>query len=225
MSVDFQEEFILLQDSYFYKEVEEFICPITQTLIQKCVETSDGHKYEYYSIKEWLEDHDTSPLTNLKLKNKNLKYIRRYENIFQCNNCKCYMEIPLNICKYCEYSEYYRNYMSSLSMNDQIYKSLEQSIVKCFNPIGLYHLLIENNFILSIEQAQKLIKRTNDLGKYNYLWYHAIYSRVVERWKLDEKLDNIASCYYETKIKINEIDKLKTVCYSELFNYEKSKKN
>jgi len=34
--------------------------------------TDDGNTYERIAIECWLEDHDTSPLTSLKLKSKNL---------------------------------------------------------------------------------------------------------------------------------------------------------
>ena len=33
---------------------------------------ADGYTYEYSSIKQWLRDHKTSPMTNAKLRNKQL---------------------------------------------------------------------------------------------------------------------------------------------------------
>ena len=33
---------------------------------------ADGFTYEYGRIKQWLQDHKTSPMTNLKLKHKQL---------------------------------------------------------------------------------------------------------------------------------------------------------
>jgi hypothetical protein len=51
---------------------EEFFCPISQEVMRNPVKTSDGYTYEYKSIAEWLESHDTSPLTNDVLPNKEL---------------------------------------------------------------------------------------------------------------------------------------------------------
>ena len=51
---------------------EDYICPITQKLIEDPVFAADGHTYEKIAIQEWFEKHDTSPITNLKLENKNL---------------------------------------------------------------------------------------------------------------------------------------------------------
>ena len=36
------------------------------------VVAEDGHTYEKFAIKKWLEDHNTSPLTNKKLYSKRL---------------------------------------------------------------------------------------------------------------------------------------------------------
>ena len=46
------------------------LCPITAELMLDPVLCADGHSYERASIQEWLENHDTSPLTGLALEHK-----------------------------------------------------------------------------------------------------------------------------------------------------------
>jgi len=47
--------------------VSSFLCPITQELMADPVITADGHTYERAAIEQWLESHNTSPLTGLPL--------------------------------------------------------------------------------------------------------------------------------------------------------------
>ncbi|XP_039167670.1 U-box domain-containing protein 33 isoform X2 [Eucalyptus grandis] len=49
-----------------------FLCPITQELMEDPVMAADGHTYEAEAIREWLNRHDTSPMTNLQLQNLDL---------------------------------------------------------------------------------------------------------------------------------------------------------
>jgi len=44
-------------------EVEEFLCPITQSKMVDPVLGSDGRTYERSAITEWLRTHTTSPIT------------------------------------------------------------------------------------------------------------------------------------------------------------------
>ena len=50
----------------------QFLCPITHTLMMDPVFTADGHTYEREVIEQWLETHDTSPLTNEVLAHKHV---------------------------------------------------------------------------------------------------------------------------------------------------------
>jgi ankyrin repeat protein len=47
-----------------------FQCPITQVRMTDPVTCMDGHTYERSGIERWLQDHDTSPLTGVKLPSK-----------------------------------------------------------------------------------------------------------------------------------------------------------
>ena len=47
-------------------------CPITDELMHDPVMCADGHSYERASIAQWLQDHDTSPLTGAVLEHKHL---------------------------------------------------------------------------------------------------------------------------------------------------------
>jgi len=44
---------------------KEFICPITNEIMKDPVILTDGHIYEKSAIKQWLENHNTSPLTKI----------------------------------------------------------------------------------------------------------------------------------------------------------------
>ncbi|EKX45487.1 hypothetical protein GUITHDRAFT_53147, partial [Guillardia theta CCMP2712] len=49
------------------QEVEhpaDFLCPISMEVMKDPVIAMDGHSYERQNIERWLEDHNTSPLTN-----------------------------------------------------------------------------------------------------------------------------------------------------------------
>lgn len=50
----------------------EFLCPISQELMQDPVSTSDGHTYERELIEAWLQTKSTSPITGLPLPSKDL---------------------------------------------------------------------------------------------------------------------------------------------------------
>ena len=52
----------------------EFVCQISQEIMQDLVTSADGHSYERAKIQveRWLADHDTSPATNVELPHKHL---------------------------------------------------------------------------------------------------------------------------------------------------------
>lgn len=54
------------------KELQAFVCPITQEVMVDPCTCMDGHTYERKAIERWLENHDTSPLTGAKLPSKML---------------------------------------------------------------------------------------------------------------------------------------------------------
>ena len=47
-------------------------CPISLTRMVDPVVAADGHTYDRVSIEEWFQRSDTSPMTNVRLVNKNL---------------------------------------------------------------------------------------------------------------------------------------------------------
>lgn len=51
---------------------DAFCCPITHDVLRDPVVACDGYSYERDAIKEWLQKHDTSPMTNEKMESKNL---------------------------------------------------------------------------------------------------------------------------------------------------------
>jgi hypothetical protein len=52
-------------------DVEDLTCPITQSLFLDPVMTCDGHTYEHDAIIEWFKKHNTSPMSNIVLIDKN----------------------------------------------------------------------------------------------------------------------------------------------------------
>jgi len=49
---------------------DEFLCPITQEIMQDPVVASDGHSYERKAIQEWIQKKPISPITNTPLESK-----------------------------------------------------------------------------------------------------------------------------------------------------------
>ncbi|XP_022757364.1 U-box domain-containing protein 33-like isoform X2 [Durio zibethinus] len=49
-----------------------FICPILQEVMSEPHVAADGFTYEATALQGWLADHDTSPMTNLRLPHRNL---------------------------------------------------------------------------------------------------------------------------------------------------------
>lgn len=49
-----------------------FLCPIFKEVMEDPHIAADGFTYEYGAIKHWLQDHNSSPMTNLKLSHKYL---------------------------------------------------------------------------------------------------------------------------------------------------------
>jgi small GTP-binding protein len=49
-----------------------FVCPLTLEVMSDPVTAADGHSYEHFAIKKWLQGSDLSPLTGQTLPNKQL---------------------------------------------------------------------------------------------------------------------------------------------------------
>ena len=62
------DDVLSLSDEALAEYPPETICPITQDVFEDPVVLDDGHTYERKSIKDWLERHGTSPMTNEELK-------------------------------------------------------------------------------------------------------------------------------------------------------------
>ncbi|CAF2642100.1 unnamed protein product [Rotaria sp. Silwood2] len=59
----------------------DFLCPITREIMQNPVLLiEDGHSYELHAIERWLQDHNSSPMTNKPLDD------RRFVNNFNLKN-------------------------------------------------------------------------------------------------------------------------------------------
>lgn len=62
----------LMQDGNGGSVLPELLCPITCEVMRDPVITADGHTYERRAIVRWLTQHATSPVTNLRLNNREL---------------------------------------------------------------------------------------------------------------------------------------------------------
>ena len=70
-----------IQDNNDNNNEDEWgICPITGTYMEHPVITKYGHYYEKSAILNWLENHDTDPMTNQKLTKEMLFDDKDYEN-------------------------------------------------------------------------------------------------------------------------------------------------
>ena len=54
------------------KDLSGMTCPLSLDVINVPAFTSDGEIYEAIYINRWLDDHDTSPMTNIKLEDKSV---------------------------------------------------------------------------------------------------------------------------------------------------------
>ena len=59
------------------------VCPITKALFVDPVVAADTHTYERAAILEWLEQHNTSPLTSLKMEHRNVTGNQAVRNLVQ----------------------------------------------------------------------------------------------------------------------------------------------
>lgn len=60
-----------VSDSEFKQQhPPSFYCPISQQCLHDPVVLSDGHTYERRHIEQWLQEHDTSPVSGAQLQNK-----------------------------------------------------------------------------------------------------------------------------------------------------------
>ena len=50
----------------------EFLCAITYEVMEDPVTVCSGHSYEREAIVQWLENHNTDPITNIELENKDV---------------------------------------------------------------------------------------------------------------------------------------------------------
>ena len=57
---------------------KELVCPILHALMTDPVSTVDGHTFERQAIAKWLEQHSTSPLSDVTRKLPSISYVRRH---------------------------------------------------------------------------------------------------------------------------------------------------
>ena len=63
---------------------DDYLCPITQELMQNPVVAADGHSYEEKAIVQWLQTgHNSSPLTGEKLNHRSLIQNHRLKAIIE----------------------------------------------------------------------------------------------------------------------------------------------
>jgi flagellar biosynthesis GTPase FlhF len=60
------------QEALAFTPPNHFFCPILQEVMDEPYVAADGFTYEYRTIKTWLENNNTSPMTNLSLSHKYL---------------------------------------------------------------------------------------------------------------------------------------------------------
>ena len=61
----------------------QYLCPITGEVMEDPVTTADGHVYERAAIARWLQNHDTSPVTNSQLPHRVLSPAHALRQLIQ----------------------------------------------------------------------------------------------------------------------------------------------
>ena len=184
--------------------MSEKICAITLAPIEIGGELTSGSTYEYFAIKDWLFNHDTDPLTNLKLTEKNIKRVYLNPDLkiqYKCSTCSYEMKFNTTICYNCIRKEKADKKTNEIIINKDIFKFIENLIIKNVSKDikgsvnKLYEILITLDAYLSCEQARSLINLIPNLEDH-FIYYHVIYPFVVDYWNLSSKYDSIGACYY-----------------------------
>ena len=79
---------------------EDFLCPITQELMEDPVIAADGHSYERAAITLWLQGHHSSPLTNQRLSHRMITEnftLKKAINAFKKNIPKFQLENQIKV--------------------------------------------------------------------------------------------------------------------------------
>lgn len=99
----------------FQSPPSAYVCPITADIMRDPVSTIDGYCYEREAIEKWFSCHDTSPMTNLKLKSKLLtpqvRLVLRYNFFLVACNCCKYSSVQIVLRQSIE--EWWEQHMSS----------------------------------------------------------------------------------------------------------------
>jgi len=126
----------------------DFLCPITQELMQDPVATADGQIYERKAIEAWLTNHNTSPLTNKALESKNLISIPFVKNHIEA------FKKDKNICSFKQLFEYVKsgdfNKLSTLHYVEDYINLIDKE-----SGDSLLHVAAEKN---SVDIIELLIK-------------------------------------------------------------------
>ena len=80
---------ILHHEKYKQEPPIDFICPISQSIMNNPVSTENGNCYDEYEIEKWLSEKNTDPSTNEILKTKNLvpnRYLKNKIDEWKVNN-------------------------------------------------------------------------------------------------------------------------------------------
>ena len=65
---------------------DQFICPINKTIMTNPVITAAGHTYERAAIEQWLESHDTDPMSNTTINRTLIANIALRQQIQEYNH-------------------------------------------------------------------------------------------------------------------------------------------
>lgn len=139
-----KEPSIKFQYTVTYTE-KDIMCPITCEIFHDPVVAKDGFTYERIAIKSWFENHNRSPMTNKKLKNKAV-----YPNLF----IKEAIERMRNTHPHIEEHIFSPDYSKKLI--DQIIKTKDWSKLIRFNTFNTEKMIKHKQFY-------KILRKCNDI--------------------------------------------------------------
>jgi len=133
---------------------DDFLCPITHELMNDPVATVDGLIYERKAIEDWLQTHNTSPLTNKIVDSKTLisipfvkKQIDEFKRVSNICSLDSFMEViksgDLKKLKTINYLEDYINSVDPIKDNNGIQDKTPLHIAAEKNNISMITFLID----------------------------------------------------------------------------------
>jgi hypothetical protein len=152
-----------------------FTCPISKQIFNEPVLCADGYYYERECIEQWLESNNTSPMTNLPLKHKNVsesfEFTKRLQEFIKNNpNCEVYKPDYnyIELLKENKFDEFINTNIKDITINHN-----QIGNINMFKNDTLVKYFIDNNIEFTNGINSKLIHficRYSSSEMIKYIW-------------------------------------------------------